>query len=100
MNLNSLNIKDLIKRGFLSYNLGDDVILFRRKNNGYPNKIKDDITYTIEEINHDGHVFIREKNSDLFARIKVHKSYLINKSILREIKLNSILGETNQNHSI
>jgi hypothetical protein len=96
----NIQIKDLIKRGFLTYNLGDDVILFRRKNNGYPNKIKDEIIYTIEEINHDGHVFIREKDSEPSVRIKVHKSYLINKSILREIKLNSILGETNQNHSI
>ena len=40
-------ISDMIKKGMISYQLDDEVVLFRRKSNGYPSGIKDDIEYTI-----------------------------------------------------
>jgi hypothetical protein len=83
-------IDDLIRSGSVSYNIGDEVIVYRRKANGYPKFLKDDVVYNIVDILTDGHVYLKEsgKNSSL----KVHKKYVINKSVLRDIKINQILN--------
>ena len=36
-----MNIKDQIKSGKISFNVGDEVICFRRKPNGHPRGIKE-----------------------------------------------------------
>jgi hypothetical protein len=93
--MNDWVIKDLIKRGYFIYKIGDEVSLLKRKSNGHPRSIKDHVTYIIKEVHQDGHLVVWEKSSDdglgFLQTIRVHKMYMINISMLREIKLNSIL---------
>ncbi len=88
---------DMIKRGSITYHKGDDVVVLRRKLSGYPRGIKDGETYTIREVINDD-IVVAQHSSDgtgWLQSIKVHKTYMISKRILRNIKLNSILDETN-----
>ena len=90
-------IKDQIKKGLMSYNIGDEVTIYRRKSNGYPASIKDGVVYTIKRVENDA-IYVAIHSSDgvgWLQPIKVHKTYMINKMALRNIKLNSILDETN-----
>lgn len=84
-------IDDLIRSGSVTYNIGNEVIVYRRKKNGYPKFLKDDIFYIITDILTDGHLYLRESNKN--SPKKVHKKYVINKSILRDIKLDYILNK-------
>jgi hypothetical protein len=96
--LNNWIIKDKIKRGIISYNVDDEVICFCRKSNGHPRSIKDGIIYTVKNLDSDGHIYVAENSSDEFGwlqQIRVHKTYMIPQYVLRDIKLNSILNETN-----
>ncbi len=86
-------ITNMIKNGVIAYNIGDEVVLLRRKKSGYPRAIKDDEVYIIQNIEND-QVIVSQHSSDgvgWINPIKVHKTYLINKSKLRDIKINSIL---------
>jgi hypothetical protein len=87
-------IADMIKRGLVSYVKGDKVVLFRRKSNGYPKGIKDGIEYTIRGIYGDG-IEVALNSSDgvgWLQSIKVHRSYMITKYVLREFKLTKLLA--------
>jgi hypothetical protein len=91
-------IKDMIKNGIITYDIGDEVVLLKRKKSGYPKSIKDDEVYIITNIENDN-ISIAQHSSDGVGWInhaKVNKIYLINKSKLRDIKINSILNETNR----
>ena len=95
--MNSWKINDMIKRGIITYHKGDDVVIFKRKSNGYPVGIKDDVVYNIRVVERDS-IYVAQHSSDgvgWLQPIKVHKTYMISKRILRNIKLNSILDETN-----
>lgn len=95
--LNDWVIKDQIKKGIISYSVGDEVTVYRRKSNGYPAGIKDDVVYTIKRVENDA-IYVAIHSSDSIGwlqPIKVHKTYMITKMALRNIKLNSILDETN-----
>ena len=95
--MNEWVLKDMIKRGTIPYNVGDEVTILRRKKNGHPRSIKDGVTYIVKSIDMDGHITVAQHSSDgvgFLQPIRVHKMYLMNKSLLREIKLNSILSET------
>ena len=94
--MNIIVIKDMIKSGKVSYLPNDEVVILRRKSNGYPRSIKDGISYFIKSIDSDGHLHVREKPPGLewTQSIRIHKTYMINKSILRDIKLNSLFDET------
>ena len=59
-----MNIKDQIKSGKISFNVGDEVICFRRKPNGHPRGIKDNVVYTIKEVNDDGHLHVAMRSND------------------------------------
>ena len=87
----------MIRSGLINYEIGDEVVLLKRKNTGYPAQVEDDVIYTIKEIEND-HILISKSLVGLrwSQPIKVHKTYLINKSKLRDIKINSILNETNR----
>jgi hypothetical protein len=88
----------MIKSGVIDYEIGDGVVLLKRKKTGYPRGVKDGEIYLIQEIEND-HLVIAQHSSDgigWLQSIKVHKTYLINKSKLRDIKINSILNETNR----
>jgi hypothetical protein len=91
--MNIWEIQDKIKRGFISYKLGDEVICFVRKNNGHPKAIKDDVVYLIKHIDLDGHLMVAQRSSNgigFLQPVRVHKIYMIKKSDLREIKLNKL----------
>lgn len=81
-------IENLIKKGEISFELNEEVVLFKRKKNGYPNNISDDLVYIVDEIEGD-YLFIYEKGSK--NMYKIHKTYMINKETLRDIKINHIL---------
>lgn len=90
-----MNIKDQIKSGKISFNVGDEVICFRRKPNGHPRAIKDNVVYTIKEVNDDGHLHVAMRSNDgigWMQTIRVHKYYMIRRDLLRDIKLDSILN--------
>lgn len=94
---NDWKIKDEIERGLISFSKGDEVILFRRKSSGYPAGIKDDVEYTIKKVECDA-IYVSTHSSDgvgWLQPIKVHKTYMIPKYYLRDIKLDSLLNETN-----
>jgi hypothetical protein len=90
--MNIWDIQDKIKRGLISYNIGDEVICFVRKNNGHPRAVKENVTYTITNIDMDGHLHLAEDTSvvNFFNTIRVHKIYMIKQSDLRDIKLNKL----------
>ncbi len=96
--MNNWIIKDKIKRGLIDFNLGDEVICFCRKSNGHPKSIKDGVVYVIKHIDLDGHLMVAQRSSNgvgFLQPVRVHKTYMINTSELRNVKLNSILNETN-----
>lgn len=87
----------MIKRGEISYQVGDEVVVFKRKPNGHPRSLKDGVSYFIKKVELDGHLIISEKSGDgngWQQPIKVHKMYMMNKSLFRQIKLNLILDKT------
>jgi len=93
--VNTWVIKDKIKRGMMVFEEGDEVICFHRKSNGHPKAIKDGITYVIRHIDSDGHIIVAQHSSDgvgFLQSIRVHKMYMMSKSALRDIKINSILN--------
>lgn len=95
--MNNWLVKDKIKRGFINFNIGDEVICFNRKQNGHPRGIKDNIIYTIKNMDPDGHLHVAMRSNDgigWMQTIRVHKTYMINKSELRNIKLNYLFDET------
>jgi len=95
--MNTWILIDKIKRGLIEFKEGDEVICFHRKGNGHPRAIKESITYIVKSIDSDGHMMVAQHSSDdvgFLQTIRVHKMYMIQKNVLRDIKLNSILNET------
>ena len=91
--MDSWTIKSNIRDGKVRFKVGDKVIWFRRKTNGHPRKIKDDVEYTIKSIINDD-LLVTTHSLDGIGwnqTIKVHKTYMISKVDLREIKINEIL---------
>jgi hypothetical protein len=43
----------MIRSGYITYNVGDVVRIWKRKRNGYPHSIEDGIDYTIEIVDVD-----------------------------------------------
>jgi hypothetical protein len=92
--LNEWVIKDKIKKGLIPYDIGDEVVIYKRKSNGHPRSVKDGITYIIRQKDIDGHIIIAQHSSDgigFLQSIRVHKMYMINKSVLRDLKINELL---------
>lgn len=89
-------IKDNIKRGKTIFLEGDEVLVFRRKSNGHPRALKDNETYIIRKIENDSLIVAQRSSDDVgFSEpVKVHKTYMISKRYLREVKINSILNQT------
>lgn len=87
------NLIGYIKNGSVDYKVGDKVICFRRNSRGHPRSIKDDVEYTIKSITYDD-LFVATNSLDGVGWnqvIKVHKSYMISRKSLRDIKINEIL---------
>lgn len=91
--MDTWKLKDTIMSGGISYVIGDRVVLFRRKGNGYPRQLIDGTTYVV--IRRWGEsVEVLEESKDLGGRpngYKVHKSFLIQKDIFREMKIDELL---------
>jgi hypothetical protein len=93
--INNWIIKDRIKSGIISFEVGDEIVIFWRKGNGYPRTIIDNKIYVISRIESDN-LFLNEKNiiNSKHFPLRVHKTYMIPLYVLREIKLNSLFDET------
>lgn len=88
-------IKDKINQGDITYNINDEVVVVRRKQNGYPHKLKDDVVYIVRNIENDN-LIVSQHSSDgvgFLQSVKVHCSYVCNKSLLRDIKIDEILKQ-------
>ena len=96
--MNKLIIKDRIKSGKIYFSEGDSVICFNRKQNGHPRSLKEGVTYIVKSLESDGHLIVAQRSLDgvgFLQPIKVYKTYVIPVNLLRDIKLNSLLDETN-----
>ena len=92
--MNDWVVKNMIKSGVITYEVGNEVVLLKRKQNGYPKYLKDDEVYIIRGIVNDD-ILVAQHSFDGLGwnqSRKVHKTYLINKSDLRDIKIDSILN--------
>lgn len=89
MKMNKWKIKDMIKKRQITFKNGDEVIVFRRKKNGYPRGLKDGVTYIVFQILNDVVIL---KGDTIDSKLKkVHNTYIIGKSELRDLKIESIL---------
>jgi len=90
-------IKSNIKYGKIKFNKNDTVVLLRRKNNGYPKNIKENTDYIVKLCYGDC-LFIKEKklfdaNTWHYNDIKIDKTYMVPKNILRDFNINKVLNE-------
>ena len=86
-------ITDMIKKGMITYQVDSQVIHFRKKSNGYPSGIKEDVDYTIKRVEGEA-IYVAIHSSDgvgWLQPIKVHRTYMIPKYALREANLNRLL---------
>ena len=91
--MNVWKLVDKIKSGLVTYSPGDELILIRRKSNGYPNSIKDDEQWFLKK--EDREFLIIEKSSldgiGKYQERRIHRTYFIPKYYLRHIKLDELL---------
>ena len=95
MTTHEWKVLDMVKRGVITYVIGDKVVVYRRKSNGYPKAIKDGIEYTIRSITGES-LQVAINSSDgigWLQPISVNKNYMIPKYVLRDINLKKLLGE-------
>ncbi len=78
-------IIDRIKRGLITFSIGDEVIRFRRKKGKYP-RVGDSV-HVVDKIEGD-FLWISPPG---YLSVKVHKTYVIKPSDLRDIKIEMIL---------
>lgn len=87
-------ITDMIKKGMINYQVDSEVVLFRKKSNGYPAGIKEYVEYTIKRVEGEA-IYVAIHSSDgigWLQPIKVHRSYMIPKYTLRDINLKKLLN--------
>ncbi len=92
--MNNFVIREMIRSGSITYKVGDKVILFRRKGNGYPKGISDGEIYIVRRVENES-IEVAKHSTDrigFLQSIKVHKSYMIPIYLYRDIKINSIIG--------
>ena len=93
--MDSWKIKDMIKSGQIRCVKGDKVVIFRRKKSGYPKAILDGVEYTVRYTDNES-LSVAIHSSDgigWMPSIKVHRSYMVPKSIWRDWRLTLILEE-------
>ena len=94
--MNVWKLIDKIKSGKVTYLPGDELVLIRRKSNGYPNAIKDDETWFLVKV--DGEYFIitkRALDKTFPLEKKIHQTYFVPKYYLRHLKIEELL-KTNE----
>jgi len=88
-------IKDKIRNSQIRYQVGDEVVVIRRKKNGHPRSLKDDVVYIVRNIENDN-LIVSQHSSDgvgFLQSVKVHCSYVCNKSLFRDLKIDEILKQ-------
>lgn len=88
-------IKDKIKNGTIDFNVGDEIVVFRRKKSGHPRSIKDGVRFYVSKVEKE-FLMVAEHTPDgigWMPSVKVHKYYVIPKYIWREIRLSTILDD-------
>jgi len=88
-------IKDMIKSGEIRCVPGDKVVIFRRKGSGYPRAIQDGVEYTVRNTDNDA-LYVAVHSADgvgWMKPIKVHRSYMVPKSLWRDWRLTLILED-------
>ena len=93
--MDTWKLKDMIKNGTINYKKGDVVVVFRRKANGYPKNLIDGQDYVVISFGDEDRLELlnlKDYQSKVNTKcIKVHKSFIIPKTILRDIKIDEIL---------
>lgn len=87
-------IKNKIISGEIPFKTGDKVILFRRKGKkGYPKLIKDNDEYIVTGVVNDFLVISKHSLDGIgfLTPYRIHKTYMIQKSLMRDIKIDEIL---------
>ena len=85
----------MIKSGQIRCIEGDKVVIFRRKKSGYPKAILDGVEYTVRYTDNES-LRVAVNSSDgvgWMQPIKVHRSYMVPKTIWRDWKLSLILED-------
>jgi hypothetical protein len=91
--MNVWKLVDKIKSGSVTYSPGDELILIRRKSNGYPNAIKDDEQWFLKKEDREFLIIAKRSLNGIgwLQEKRIHRTYLIPKYYLREIKLEELL---------
>ena len=97
--MDTWKIKNKITAGEIHYGIGDWVIVFRRKSNGYPRQLTDGTTYvvirlwgeSVEVIDEGKYLSDTSVTGYRLTGYKVHKSFLIQMDIFREMKIDELL---------
>jgi hypothetical protein len=74
----------------LTYEVGQNVIVVRRKKNGYPRSLIDNQPYQIKRIENDC-LILQNLKSRTPSEIKVHFSYCLNLQLMRDEIIKDIL---------
>ncbi len=85
----------MIKSGQIRCKKGDKVVIFRRKKSGYPRAILDGVEYTVRNTDNDS-LYLAVTSTDgvgWMQPIKVHRSYMVPKSLWRDWRLTLILED-------
>lgn len=78
----------------ITYLYGEVVVLSHRRNDGYPTSLEFGIDYYVHSIEND-FVIVRVRSGDgigWMSPIKIHKIYILPKSIYRTKKIESLLN--------
>lgn len=87
-------IKDKIKNGTIDFVVGDEIVVFRRKKNGHPRSIKDGERFFVKTVEREFLIVAkRGPDNGWTQQVKVHKYYVMPRSVWREIRLNSLLDD-------
>jgi hypothetical protein len=91
--MNVWKLVDKIKTGLVAYSPGDELVLIRRKSNGYPNSIKEDERWFLKKVDNE-YLIIAKRASDGIGWIqekRIHRTYFIPKYYLRHLKIEELL---------
>jgi hypothetical protein len=93
---------DLFDRNRITFLEGDRVVLFRRKANGHPRALEENVIYRIVKFDVDNLILVKDEvfgtfdnssfiSSSEYKEIKVHRSYVIPMNINRASLIDKIL---------
>jgi hypothetical protein len=93
---------DLFDRNRISFQEGERVVLFRRKSNGYPRALEENVIYRVLRKDVENLILVKDEafesfqqnafiNSSREKEIKVHRSYVIPMNINRASLIDKIL---------